>query len=357
MAQTQLPVSISKLCADLEKPAPTAADLLKAKNKDLQKTKLCVYFLQGSCGAGANCRFAHNASEIRSTPNLTKTQLCVKFMNGNCFNASCTYAHGEAELVKPPSFKKKMCAWYKDGRCRNGAKCGFAHSMAELDPGSIEAGPPPTSLSQKPWGKKAFSDDGDASTAVPSSESLVESDISMTGRTGLPEENLFRMMASRGSAPLQHQVASMSAAVGELQAKLANVEDKDQAELQAQVKYMQNTIQHLSKQCQDMESRVHNPPKLPVQNCNLLYTEDKQSPHTTMPQSKGKPGLNRSSKYDDDTNRGSSSTGRNVCHTSVLKPQAKTMGKWTDDYRVRAAMGVLCVAVMAMVELTLSKSM
>jgi len=354
----QLPVSISKLCADLEKPAPAAADPLKAKNKDLQKTKLCVYFLQGSCGAGENCRFAHNASEIRSTPNLTKTQLCAKFMNGKCFNANCTYAHGEAELVKPPSFKKKMCAWHKDGRCRNGAKCGFAHSMAELDQDSPEAAwptPPPTSLSQKPWVKKALSDDGDASTAVPS-ESLVESDISTSGRTGLPEESLFRMMASRGSGPLQSQVASMSAAVGELQAKLANVEDKDQANLQAQVKQMQNTIQHLSKQCQDMETRVQNPPKLPTQNCNLLYTEKKPENNISMRPSV-RQGRDRSGKYDDETNRGSSSTGKNVCRTPVLKQPAKTMGKLTDDIRVRAVMAVACLAFMAMVEWTLNKSL
>jgi len=127
---------IARLCADLNKnvkgdrPPQTPPGLAKSSgNKDLTKTKLCIYALQGKCGLGTSCQFAHSASEMRNAPNLAKTGLCKNFMNGNCELKNCTYAHGEAELVKPPSYKKKPCAWFKQGRCRNGSNCGFVHDL------------------------------------------------------------------------------------------------------------------------------------------------------------------------------------------------------------------------------------
>merc|ERR1719478_921570 len=128
---------------------------------------------------GSNCKFAHSESEIRGAPDLSKTQLCVKFMNGRCFKDTCTYAHGEAELKKPPNFKKKICAWYRDGKCRNGDNCGFAHTLAEIqanvDP--LGAGPGSSEKSLPPMFKAERTEDiGDTSTNVPSSQSMSEFD-------------------------------------------------------------------------------------------------------------------------------------------------------------------------------------
>jgi hypothetical protein len=235
----------------------------KQKNKDLQRTRLCVYNLGGKCGYGSKCTFAHNASEVKNVPDLRKTQVCTKFAEGKCTNKNCNYAHGEAELKDPPNFKKKLCKWHSMGNCRNGASCGFAHEIKELraeaPPGfepigaeaplnakKLQKVAPPPGLT-----KMGVEYDCDASTDVPSSQSQAESDLSMTGVPSIPEEQLFRFMAGRGSAPLQHQVVLMSSAIGGLQAKLSQLEDKM---LENQVAQMQQQIEMLTKQCITLES-------------------------------------------------------------------------------------------------------
>lgn len=228
----------------------------KNANKDLQKTKLCVYFLEGKCGYGTKCTFAHSLVDIKSVPDLTKTQLCAKFAEGKCTNKNCTFAHGEAELRDPPNFKKKMCKWYSKGKCRNGANCGFAHEVRELrmeaPPGldtkvdtKKKVGPPPGLT------KMAEDFDCDASTDVPSSQA--ETDISSNGAASIPEEHIFRFNAARGSAPLKQQVDLMGSAIGGLQAKLASLEDMM---LQQQVMQMQQQIEELTQQCWALESGI-----------------------------------------------------------------------------------------------------
>lgn len=219
------------------------------KNKDLEKTRLCVYFLQGKCGYGSDCMFAHEAAEVNSVPDLRKTQLCTKFAQGKCTNKKCTYAHGEAELKDPPNFKKKICKWHAKGHCKNGASCGFAHDIRELraeapvKPELMKIAPPP--------GLTLPGDEDDnASTGVPSTESQADSDTS--GADGpLPEEHLFRFMAGRGSAPVHRQVALMSSAISGLQAKLSQLQDMM---LHQQVAQMQQQIALLSQQCSALES-------------------------------------------------------------------------------------------------------
>lgn len=226
-----------------------------SQNKDLQKTKLCVYFVQGNCGLGSDCKFAHGLSEVRKAPNLSKTKMCAKFMSGQCFRSDCSFAHSESELVTPPSFKKKMCIWFQQGKCRNGAKCGFAHDSAELQAGGqqapIEA---PDKLSVCSGLKKMGpEDDCDASTDVPSTWSRAESGATSLSAGTVPHEHLFRMMAGRGSAPIENQVASMGMAVAELQSKLSQVEN---LMLRTQVGQMQHTISQLSEQCADVEAHL-----------------------------------------------------------------------------------------------------
>lgn len=233
----------------------------KQSNKDLQKTRLCVYHLEGKCGLGSACAFAHSAVEVKSAPDLRKTQLCTKFAEGNCTNKNCNYAHGEAELRDPPNFKKKICKWHLKGMCRNGVKCGFVHDSKEMrveappgfeaieqpvrGPKKSEEVPPPPGLT-----KMSFENDSDDSTDVPS-QSQADSDLSSTGVPTMPEEDLFRLMAGRGSAPLQSQVSLMSSAIAGLQAKLGQLED---IMLQNQVTQMQQQIEQLTQQCFTLES-------------------------------------------------------------------------------------------------------
>lgn len=239
----------------------------KQANKDLQKTKLCVYHLEGKCGYGSSCTFAHYVSEVKTGPDLTKTQLCVQFAEGKCSNKNCTYAHGEAELRDPPNFKKKICKWNLKGKCRNGTSCGFAHDGVELRgeaPPGFEGfqgmglgptGSPPwrTKMCPPPPGLSLKGAFDDASTDVPSSQSLAESDLSMMSTASIPEAHLFRMAAGRGSAAMQDQVAMMGSAIGGLQAKLAALEDMM---LQSQVAQMQQTISQLTEQCGALEGAL-----------------------------------------------------------------------------------------------------
>ena len=73
-------------------PVPTA----------LEKTRMCVYFLQGRCKYD-DCSFAHSAIELKQAPsNLRKTKLCDLFMMGHCYDSQCNFAHSVDELKVRP---------------------------------------------------------------------------------------------------------------------------------------------------------------------------------------------------------------------------------------------------------------
>jgi len=65
-----------------------------------RKTKLCSYFISGSCLKGDACNFAHGANDLEAPPNLTKTSLCRRWLRSVCSlsRAECPYAHGLGEL-------------------------------------------------------------------------------------------------------------------------------------------------------------------------------------------------------------------------------------------------------------------
>lgn len=77
--------------------------------------------------------------------------------------------------------------------------------------------------------------------------------------TSHPQENLYRMMAGRGAAPLEQQVATMGLALAELQTKLNQVENHM---LRTQVGQMQHTISQLSEQCAGVEDHLRQQPKV-----------------------------------------------------------------------------------------------
>jgi len=102
-------------------------------HKHLHKTRFCMYHLQGACQFGAECSFAHSLAEMSQTPDLRKTQLCKQYAEGQCNDENCTFAHGDDELRSTEMFfKRTLCIWNEKGKCRNGARCRFAHGMKEL---------------------------------------------------------------------------------------------------------------------------------------------------------------------------------------------------------------------------------
>jgi hypothetical protein len=234
----------------------------KQGSKDLQKTRLCVYNLQGKCGFGSACSFAHSSTEIRGVPDLRKTQLCPKFAEGKCSDENCSYAHGEEELRESPNLKKKMCKWALKGTCRNGAKCGFAHGISELQelknmqpPPGFEKVPPPPG--PPPGLEKMGPEEKDwevSSTEAPPSQA------SKTSGASHPDAPFFHLAAARGAAPMKQQVKLMSSAVTALQAKLAMLEDMV---LQQQVVQMQQQIQELNEQCWALESGLYGEEAMP----------------------------------------------------------------------------------------------
>jgi len=102
-------------------------------NKQLRNTKMCAYYLKSSCTYGEACTFSHSYANLQDTPDLQKTRLCKAFIQGSCTDTGCRFAHGEEELRSTGNvFKKTLCIWFEKGKCRNGQQCRFAHSHAEL---------------------------------------------------------------------------------------------------------------------------------------------------------------------------------------------------------------------------------
>lgn len=133
-------------------------------HRQLQKTRMCVYYMRGTCQYGTNCSFAHAQQELSTTPDLQRTRLCTSFAKGQCDNPNCSFAHGEAELRSTDMFfKKAMCIWHDTGRCRNGEFCRFAHGSTEL---RASAGSSPGVVPQGANGRSEMPCDDPAMQAV-----------------------------------------------------------------------------------------------------------------------------------------------------------------------------------------------
>lgn len=69
-------------------------------SKACQKTKLCAFFIKGSCPKSGSCNFAHGEAELKCPPNLQRTRLCPAVIAGvKCSKmATCKFAHSAEEL-------------------------------------------------------------------------------------------------------------------------------------------------------------------------------------------------------------------------------------------------------------------
>jgi hypothetical protein len=95
---------------DFAQEAPKALDL------SLQKTKMCKFFMQGSCTKGTRCNFSHDNNTLKARPSLYRTSLCMAFeRSGSCkLGEDCKYAHGREQLrsaeVMPTGHAKSASA-------------------------------------------------------------------------------------------------------------------------------------------------------------------------------------------------------------------------------------------------------
>eukprot|EP00929_Paragymnodinium_shiwhaense_P047338 TRINITY_DN2400_c0_g1_i1.p1 TRINITY_DN2400_c0_g1~~TRINITY_DN2400_c0_g1_i1.p1 ORF type:complete len:842 (+),score=148.31 TRINITY_DN2400_c0_g1_i1:61-2526(+) len=168
-----------------------------------EKRTICKFWLEGSCGRGAQCGFAHGEHELgQHDPSAYrppgqesgKRTICRFWLEGHCDRGSqCGFAHGEHELgqrlgpggavaasssytpparaeaqaryqparaggpaaaalpapehYRPPSAsfgagpqKRTICKFFLQGLCRAGSSCTFAHGEHEL--GGPAAGAP-----------------------------------------------------------------------------------------------------------------------------------------------------------------------------------------------------------------------
>lgn len=147
------------------------------------KTQICKYFLQGTCQKGTACSFAHGEHELNTAapPQMGaeaaamaefnalvaggaggkaggkgfKTRMCNYFMMGTCTKGeACTFAHGEHEMQPggnpnagmpmmsasadgstSSGFKTRMCKFFMMGQCQKGEACSYAHGEHEIQPG------------------------------------------------------------------------------------------------------------------------------------------------------------------------------------------------------------------------------
>ena len=84
------------------------------------KTTLCRHFnTQKGCSLGNKCNFAHGISELRLSNNNSSKE---KKINNN-----------KKKEFDPLNYKIVKCKfWEKDGNCRYGTLCSFAHGDLEL---------------------------------------------------------------------------------------------------------------------------------------------------------------------------------------------------------------------------------
>eukprot|EP00933_Yihiella_yeosuensis_P065015 TRINITY_DN68615_c0_g1_i1.p1 TRINITY_DN68615_c0_g1~~TRINITY_DN68615_c0_g1_i1.p1 ORF type:complete len:225 (+),score=67.70 TRINITY_DN68615_c0_g1_i1:73-747(+) len=78
--------------------AKSKANLGKALEQKLSKTKMCIHFEKNQCKYGEDCTFAHSEEELQPGLDLKKTRLCKAFERGKCNKDNCPFAHGEDEL-------------------------------------------------------------------------------------------------------------------------------------------------------------------------------------------------------------------------------------------------------------------
>jgi hypothetical protein len=108
-------------------------------HQDSVDNPVCYMFLAGACHRGQLCDYAHTCIKAAEKAPSMRGKLCPRLaQTGTCeIIHSCDYSHTIDEArVFNQCFKTKMCEFAAAGYCKLGNTCRFAHSYAELRPGS-----------------------------------------------------------------------------------------------------------------------------------------------------------------------------------------------------------------------------
>lgn len=142
---------------DVDRKSKTLYPWKNLLDRQMRKTRLCHFYLNGTCKYGSKCTFAHERQELQSAPDLRKTRICKAFQNGNCTDEMCNFAHGQEDLRATDfCYKTTLCVWHAKGKCVNGPRCRFAHGRQELR-GSAGPDEQPTGTSPTGSGSSAQS--------------------------------------------------------------------------------------------------------------------------------------------------------------------------------------------------------
>eukprot|EP00931_Biecheleriopsis_adriatica_P071191 TRINITY_DN45036_c0_g1_i1.p1 TRINITY_DN45036_c0_g1~~TRINITY_DN45036_c0_g1_i1.p1 ORF type:complete len:277 (+),score=46.33 TRINITY_DN45036_c0_g1_i1:59-889(+) len=65
-----------------------------------QKTKMCHFYMVGTCNRGESCSFAHTCAQLKEKPDFAKTRMCKSYLkSGRCQHGDgCNFAHDKEEL-------------------------------------------------------------------------------------------------------------------------------------------------------------------------------------------------------------------------------------------------------------------
>ena len=104
------------------------------QNNHRYKTSLCKFYKEdeeGSCRMGERCIFAHGEDELKKSPYPYQQNNGYQHQNNGYNN----YRNNNNEGGYQRNFNNKKtveCRFFKEGDCKYGDNCNYAHGVEEL---------------------------------------------------------------------------------------------------------------------------------------------------------------------------------------------------------------------------------
>lgn len=245
----------------------------------LRKTKLCSYYIKGTCSFAEKCNFAHFLTELQAAPDLRHTRFCKAYQVGACYNPNCSFAHAEQEMVYSGQFyKKSLCKWHAKGICWLGDECRFAHGIDNLRV------PPPHGADHQETGSA-----GSYAFSAPSPMPYVTSNVGMPRSCN--SRNAFQMpgaslSSERLSVPLARDaklrqiVAQSAAPIPSLDSSLLFAESAAMMLELDQMKFNITAMQTLQQLNELALDAIHSQTQNPI--CGLRDGMDVRQPSVLL---------------------------------------------------------------------------